>query len=148
LPTLLVNGDGYGDLLATSHDLIYQPPEPNGGGVLVFGRSSPTDVSQDTISGSEGFIFYCSDSNVSTDIGHSAISAGDFNGDGLPDIVFGSPFASGNSTSYIVFGRNTFSNTYDVCKMGAGEGVSIMSASYDEGFSDANIDSGDLNGGM
>jgi len=116
--------------------------------VLVFGRSSPTDVSQDTISGSEGLLFYCSDISVSDDVGHSARSAGDFNGDGLPDIVFGSPYLSENSTSYIVFGSNTFSNTYDVCKIGAGEGVSIMSASYDEEFSDENIDSGDLNGGL
>lgn len=80
----------------------------NGGGVLVFGQSTPTDANVNImLTGTAGILFYYSDADRG-DAGHYSRAAGDFNGDGRPDFVFGAPDNyPGNSTAYIVFVSST-----------------------------------------
>jgi len=140
-----VNDDGYSDLVVSTHNMVYSS-SANGGGLVVYGGGSVSDVSETSITGSQGFLFYCSD-NSRKDAGHYSRNAGDFNGDGIGDFAVTSPNNVGNSTGYIVFGSNSLSNPYDICSIPAGGGVWITAGKNDQ-FGDFNVDSGDLDGGI
>lgn len=93
-----VNADGFDDLL------IFAPGEAFGISSETFilfggsdiGSSGNFDVS--TLDGSNGFTMRAGMTN-------SASSAGDINGDGIDDLIFGEPSGYGDvGTSYIIFG--------------------------------------------
>jgi len=101
-----VNGDGYADIIAgspwtgSSVGLAY----------VIFGKrgtwGNAATVSLDTtppgiIDGVQGTLF---NGTVAGGAAGSSIAAGDLNGDGIPDIIIGAPFAN-NGTIYIYNGR-------------------------------------------
>lgn len=106
-----VNGDGVGDLLIGA---------PYGGAVpgtayIVFGKNTAVNgafaanLSVTALDGTNGFKI--AGQTTGDLFGFSVASAGDINGDGIDDLVFGTPFADPNGIStgstYVVFGKDT-----------------------------------------
>jgi Ca2+-binding RTX toxin-like protein len=102
-----VNGDGFNDLIIgarkDSTDVFY-----GGATYVVFGSDQPfaADLSLSVINVTNGFRIDGADPSDWS--GHSAASAGDFNGDGFGDIIIGAYGADTNGpnsgASYVVFG--------------------------------------------
>ena len=113
---------GIGDLNADGVDdfAIGMPHEGNdshpdvGATFVVFGRNTsegsrfPDELELDTLDGTDGFRF---DGTTPRELSGAALSsAGDLNGDGLPDVLVGSPNAKPDGEPggnvYVLFGRN------------------------------------------
>ena len=103
-----VNGDGVDDVIIGGRNA-----DPNGDGsgrsYVVFGSSSGFDSPID-LGGLDGFNgFVLNGENAGDTSGRSVSTAGDFNGDGLDDLIIGANRADVNGEnsgrSYIIFGR-------------------------------------------
>ncbi|NDF46256.1 MAG: hypothetical protein EB125_11410, partial [Betaproteobacteria bacterium] len=99
-----INADGYADLLLTSSNgLVY----------VVFGKANNSSLNMATIAaGIGGYAITVPSSDATINAGVNVSSAGDVNGDGFADLIFGTPGASLGSnntagTAYIVFGKAT-----------------------------------------
>ena len=110
---------------------------------------SETNFNLSTLDGNNGFII----KGVNDDnLGYSVSNAGDLNGDGIGDIVVGSPLSDPNDKSnsgktYIIFGRKEgFSKTFDLSTLNGTNGFVINGAGEgdESGRSVSNL--GDING--
>jgi hypothetical protein len=134
-----VNGDGRADLVigSQSADRAY----------VVFGRASFTSPFNLTaIDGSNGFKI---DGTVGTDTIGYDVSGGDFNGDGIGDVVVGCSrsFVPGGAAAYVVFGRNTaFSASVDVSPLAGSTGFRVDPANNDDNSGLVVAGVGDANG--
>lgn len=95
-----VNGDGLGDMLVASTTAA--------GGVgqvfVVFGQTGGSSIDLDDVAlGMGGFVITGDTADEGFAI--SAGGGGDFNGDGLDDIVIGSPGAGNAGEAYVVHGK-------------------------------------------
>jgi len=103
------NGDGYTDLLigVAGYD------GAKGGAYVVFGRGSsgwPASLSTSSLDGSNGLLISGRESGDQTG---SAVSSGDYNGDGLSDMLIGAWTTGYNSgEAYVVFGKVWPNTTY------------------------------------
>ena len=134
-----VNGDGIDDII------IGAPfADPNGTAsgesYVVFGNNSGfTGVLElSTLDGSNGFVINGVDNGDNS--GGSVSSAGDFNGDGIDDLIIGAsraePNGSDSGRSYVVFGN----------KDGFKGSLELSSLDGRNGFVINGIDSGDFSG--
>lgn len=105
-----VNGDGIGDIGVGATGA--GPNGANSGAAyVVFGRTVafPPVTNLGVLVGSDGFRL--DGNNALAQAGSSMSGAGDVNGDGVADILVGSPFANFAGTdggyAYLVFGRKT-----------------------------------------
>ncbi len=103
-----INGDGIDDLIIGA-DFADPNGINSGRSYVVFGKTTAfTSLLQlSSLDGSNGFKL---DGEAMIDSsGRSVSAAGDINGDGIDDLIVGSPFAdpNGNSSgrSYVVFGQ-------------------------------------------
>jgi hypothetical protein len=104
-----VNGDGFDDLIVGAP---YSSPfgRTSAGAIaVIFGTSAAmaninlVDVNAGTV---KGFLIFAPTANSL--LGRSVDCAGDFNGDGFADIIFGGTgISSGAGGAYVIFGRNT-----------------------------------------
>ncbi|MEM7224990.1 MAG: hypothetical protein AAF495_18575 [Pseudomonadota bacterium] len=85
--------------------------------------------------------------------GNSLSTAGDFNGDGLGDVIIGAPFADGANNadvdageSYVVFGQTVGQGDLQLASLSASDGFTIFDATHNDrsGYSVASV--GDING--
>lgn len=106
-----INGDGTADVLIGVPDLFQAPPS-NGESFVIFGDSSlngSVELSEvgSSITGRR-FIGATQQDNT----GFSVNTAGDFNGDGVDDIIIGAPSfifdSQAEENVYIVFGNDMF----------------------------------------
>ncbi len=144
-----VNGDGIDDIIigAPENDST-NDPDP-GEAYVVFGSAGglPATLDLGALDGTNGFKL---DGIDAADFVGSSVSGGDFNGDGLNDIIVGAAGADPGGVnyageSYVLFGKSTaFAATVDLGALGA-DGVRILaSVSGASGFA---VDSaGDWNG--
>jgi Ca2+-binding RTX toxin-like protein len=104
-----INGDGIDDLIIGARGA-----DPNGSGsgasYVVFGSRTEfaANLNLSALTGSNGFQI---SGEVADDwSGFSVSAAGDFNGDGIDDLIIGAPYAdpydSKSGASYVVFGQS------------------------------------------
>lgn len=146
-----VNGDGIDDLIVGAS--LADPNSNNEAGevYVVLGQAggftSPLELS--TLGGSTGFII----EGVSGDdlTGVSVSSAGDFNGDGIDDIIIGargvSTVASDAGASYVIFGQTTLPTSPLVLSSLNGTNGFVINGIDENDFSGTSVSSaGDVNG--
>ena len=134
-----INGDGVDDLIIGAPYADPNELANAGSSNVVFGRKDgfPASFPLSSLNGSNGFRL---DGVVSNQYsGFSVSTAGDFNGDGIDDLIIG---ASGRGFSYLVFGRRT---------VGFDAVISLSTLDGSNGFRlDASgsrvSDAGDING--
>ena len=111
-----VNGDGFEDVIVGADEADGGPTDPNdsaGESYVVFGQASgfASVIELSSLDGSNGFILTGADPGDDAGIAVSGI--GDFNGDGLADLLIGAPYANpgvpntNQGETYVVFGRAT-----------------------------------------
>lgn len=144
-----VNGDGFGDI-------ILGASRANEGGVnrgavyVLFGKAEgfAAEFSLNSLNGTNGFKI----SGVADDdfLGASVAGAGDVNGDGYDDIVFGAPSADeGGATrgaAYVVFGKPTFSAAISAGTLDGTTGFKVRGITNGDRLGDVVESGGDVNG--
>ena len=144
-----VNGDGLSDLIVGA----YLSDSVRGGhSYVVFGRSAGTPVDLSAVSaGSGGFVI--NGQEQGDESGYSVSSAGDFNGDGLADLIVGArqsdpggfPGISAGR-SYVVFGRSG-GTPVDLSAVAEGSGGFVINGQCAWDLSGSSVASaGDVNG--
>lgn len=137
-----VNGDGLADLIVGAFGA--------NAGYVVFGKTSSVDVDLSALAAqSSGFVItgQCGGDGAA----YSVSAAGDMNGDGLADLIVGSPNSDpvdgvNAGRSYVVFGK-TSSVGVDLSTVAAGTGGFVINGQCQDngsGFSVSNA--GDVNG--
>ncbi|MBF2075949.1 MAG: FG-GAP repeat protein [Synechococcales cyanobacterium C42_A2020_086] len=129
-----LNQDGFADLLIGA-----RAADPNGNldagqAYVVFGSAAgfPAQLNLADLNGRNGFAI----NGVAGDaLGSSGTGIGDFNGDGLNDLIVGAPGAdtagrSNPGRAYIIFGRSGgFPATVDVANLTSAEGIVLNGVS-------------------
>ncbi len=140
-----LNNDGFDDIA------IAAPSAPGGGQVFVlFGSSQgfPPTIDLTALDGADGFII----PNVSAEgfLGLDLGSAGDFNGDGIDDLIISDPSATANGVEsggkvYLVFGTSDtmFPATFDLDSIDGTNGITLTGSAFETGL--AVSDAGDVN---
>ena len=145
-----VNGDGFADLLVGAPDA-----DPNGDGsgssYVVFGKASGFDAELDlsNLDSESGFRL---DGVAENDFsGSSVSSAGDFNGDGLDDVIVGASNADPNGdrsgSTYVIFGKASgFDAELDLSNLDSKNGLRLDGVAENDGSGSSVSGAGDVNG--
>ena len=144
-----LNGDGFADIITGA--IRGDPPSIGNGGqsYVVFGASdigSSGSINVSALNGTTGFRF---DGGANGDQSGRDISAGDFNGDGLSDLIIGAPYADPGSSNegqtYVVFGQASFAATLSVSDLNGTNGF-LLNGEASIDYSGRDVDSaGDIN---
>jgi hypothetical protein len=144
------NGDGIADVVIGARDA-----SPNGNLAgstwVVFGHvgAFPATLGLATLDGGDGLRI---DGAAAYDLsGFAAGSAGDFNGDGIDDLLIGAPGAGPNGnysgSSYVVYGSaEPLPAVLELGLLGADNGLRIDGAAGDDQSGSAVAAAGDVNG--
>lgn|GEM_PF-835127 len=154
-----LNGDGIADLIvgaskATSGGEYTQ----SGQAYVVFGRRDGFDAQFDlnSLNGNNGFSLAGID--PADGLGN-AVSAGDFNGDGIDDLLvgasnggdnisaYGYDYSDRRGEAYVIFGRqNGFSSQVDLANLDSNIGQKIAGINPEDMLGNSVASGGDLNG--
>ena len=101
-----VNGDGRPDVIIGATSAGASPTSSPGAAYVVFGRGATTPVDLAALGPAGIRIMGAADADGT---GNGVAGAGDFNGDGHPDVVIGAPDASNNGrtdsgSAYVIYG--------------------------------------------
>jgi len=141
-----INGDGIDDVI------IGAPFGGNqaGAAYVVFGSRTPFGPSFDLsdLTGANGFRIGAPGATART--GYSVASAGDVNGDGIDDLIVGSPQTDVNGAlsgaAYVVFGRDTgFSANFEVSTLDGSNGFRMLGVSTGDTAGLSVASAGDFN---
>jgi Ca2+-binding RTX toxin-like protein len=145
-----VNGDGFADLIVGSPNADPHGTS-SGTSYVVFGKASgfAANIDLSTLNGSNGFRLTGVAANDSS--GVSVSSAGDFNGDGIDDLVIGAVRADTNGidagTTYVIFGRTSgFSAEIDLSSLDASAGFALKGGRSGDWSGGSVASAGDVNG--
>ena len=153
-----INGDGFDDLLVTAVQMAatagtgtgeYVEPIPSS--FVLFGKDGGWDPSIDlsTLSGSDGFRI-----PATSQVGFGGLvfvrGAGDFNGDGLEDMVIGDIYGSAAAplagSSYVVFGKTDgWTDVFDPSGLDGTDGFRIDGVGPAD-LAGVAVGGGDING--
>ncbi len=142
------NGDGFTDIIIGAPG--YDGYSYNAGiAYIVFGKATfPASVDLGALDGTDGVKLPGVSNYAYT--GTSVSSAGDFNGDGLDDVIIGAPRAGTVSTyegaAYVVFGRMSSPATIDLAALNGNDGFVILGAAGGDRTGEAVGGGGDFNG--
>jgi FG-GAP repeat len=144
-----VNGDGFGDLLIGAPLADWGSDDAAGESYLIYGAPSlahPFDLS--TLDGATGVQF---DGVIDFgECGHSVSAAGDVNGDGLADMLFGAPQAdmgSGDEVghAYLVYGSTSISHPLALPALDGSNGVRFEGPDPNDSAGESVACAGDVN---
>jgi hypothetical protein len=141
-----LNDDGFDDVVTGTE---FGPPEgPDGNAFVVFGSENGVSPSLDlnTLDGTNGFRL-----DGSSGTGASVDSAGDFNGDGIEDLIIGSTGADFNGTNagaaYVLFGSSAgFPAAVDLDSLNGIDGFRLDGVATRDSAGYAVSGAGDVNG--
>ncbi len=136
-----INGDGLDDIfICTTNEGIKE----KGACYVIYGSTVnlPETVNLSAVFGNTGFKILSSNNNER--LGATIVPAGDFNHDGLDDLLLTS---SGVDSSFIIFGRSeNFQNTFDLSTLDNTHGVAINGNRENIGLGRRSLSSaGDVN---
>ncbi len=137
-----INNDTIDDLIIGATNL-----DAPGKSYVVFGSSNfPALLNASELNGTNGFVINGTDDGDRS--GRSLSNAGDFNGDGIDDLIIGAPYTSSNARSgisYLVFGSSSFVSSFDLSSLNGNNGFKIRGRDP-SGFSGFSVDTaGDVN---
>ncbi|MFI3154854.1 MAG: DUF4347 domain-containing protein [Methylococcaceae bacterium] len=145
-----VNADGLADLIVGDTGGVYTDQDTGGHSYVIFGKTDTAAVNLSTVAaGTGGFVI--NGQAAGDQSGISVASAGDVNGDGLPDFIvgaFGSSPASGlgAGTSYVVFAKADTA-VVNLSSIAAGTGGFVINGQAADDSSGISVASaGDVNG--
>ena len=134
------NGDGFDDLLVTV-------PGTGSAEVIYGGHSWPANFDTASLDGNNGFTIAGDDASF----GNALRSAGDFNDDGLADLVIGEPdstdghgYATG--AAYVIFGQRGAGADFDLSTLNGSNGFKIIGAEMGSRLGWSIGRAGDVNG--
>ncbi len=145
-----VNGDGLADLLIGALMADPRGRENAGSSYVVFGKATTETVELSQVAAGQGG-FEIRGESAGDHAGGSVSGAGDVDGDGIPDLMIGAPWAGPGGrdeagSSYIVFGKAT-TEAVDLSAVAACQGgFAIRGASEGERSGWNITGAGDLNG--
>jgi VCBS repeat-containing protein len=147
-----INGDGIDDLAIGAIGTDINGAAFTGQTHVIFGATTgfSAGFDLDSLDGSNGFTV--SGFNASDLSGFSVSSAGDFNGDGLDDLLIGAIFADANGgadsgEAYIIFGNSSgFSADIDLSTLDGGNGFAIAGLNAGDNLGSSVSSAGDING--
>lgn len=135
------NGNGRSDLLLGAPGISRA--------WVVYGKDSASfsDVLVDSLVSTDGFAIV---SETGSDgLGQALASAGDFNGNGLEDLLLGAWQSDANGTgsgaAWLIPGRSGTPGTLDLSVLNTSEGFAVLGGSASDGFG-RSLASGDFNG--
>ncbi|MBI2914115.1 MAG: FG-GAP repeat protein [Chloroflexi bacterium] len=143
-----VNGDGLADAIIGARDVDSPTSDlANPGAVYLLLGSSPLRGSQDMAQAPLDAAIYGAD--LGDSLGFT-VASGDFNGDGIADVLAGAPVGDGCGNAraeagdaYVVLGRSGLSGTIDLASGQADRAIYGAEAGDELGFS---VAAGDVNG--
>jgi hypothetical protein len=149
------NDDGIKDLLIGATNLHDDGTPGKGEAYVIFGKKDGFDSSLNLANIGGLGLKIISDETDLNNLGYSLSDAGDINGDGIDDIIFGAPSANTNGDnsgrSFVIYGRKTdpqnppTSNIINVSNLSISSGLIINGqAGEQSGFSVSKA--GDING--
>ncbi|QCI80546.1 hypothetical protein E6W36_08935 [Hankyongella ginsenosidimutans] len=123
-----VNGDGIDDLIvgATGNDA---GGTDAGAAYVVYGRSGGrSNLDLSTLTAADGFRII---GDAAGDrAGYSVSNAGDVNGDGIDDLIVGSPYINADGfragAAYVIYGRSGGRSDLDLTSLSAADGFRII----------------------
>jgi len=141
-----VDGDGIDDLILGANGVAVGANENAGAAYVVFGKSTAFSNATNlgSLTGDDGFRLSGIDAGDSA--GSWVDSAGDFNGDGLADMIVGAPNAGNGGEAYVVLGQTTgFSADVNLGALTGANGFRVNAEAGDS-FGTSVRGVGDVNG--
>ena len=142
-----INGDGMDDLVVSA-PLADPAGKADAGRVyVVYGRATsfPSSLELDQISSADGY--FVDGLAAGNRLGDAVTQVGDFNGDGLDDLLIGAPAAnSGAGAAFVVYGSREERSTVDLSALNGTNGFVIQGAAAGGGLGSLVSAAGDVQG--
>ncbi|NRS89200.1 gliding motility-associated-like protein [Flavobacterium sp. 7E] len=126
-----INNDGFDDLILGIPRYDEGTTTRSGRVIIWYGRSSSATAlyGLDTMTAADGTVITNTGTVNYVSLGESVATAGDFNNDGIDDVLFGAPGKDINGLTYVgeaylLFGKSTpFPQTFSTSAIGPTEGI-------------------------
>jgi len=144
-----LNNDGFDDVVISAVFGSFSNVT-NGTVYVIYGSNTNLvgPFNLDAINGTNGVMMYGEIDNEKA--GYAISGAGDFNGDGIDDLIIGAPGAKPNGTlsgkTYVVFGNNTINHPFALSSINGVNGVKINGENFFDYSASAVAGDFDFNG--